>query len=155
MNIGISEKNRKEICKRLAVLLANEYVLYTKTLNYHWNVEGRQFHDFHAFFKEQYEQLFPIIDDVAERIRSLGIKSISTLHDFLKHAALKEDTKYELTDLAMIKNLLQDHEAIIEQLREDQQIVMDLGDQGTNNFLVGLMEIHEKRAWMLRAHLAK
>lgn len=155
VNIGIPEKNRKEVCKLLQVILANEYVLYTKTLNFHWNVEDRQFHDFHAFFKDQYEMLFIIVDDVAERIRSLGTKSHGSLTEFSKTTTLKEKAVDGMDGIEMIAQLLKDHETVIQQLREDQDTAMELGDQGTNNFMIGLIEKHEKTAWMLRAHLVK
>ena len=154
-HIGISDKNRKEICKVLQVLLSNEYLLYTKTLNFHWNVESPHFHDAHAFFKDQYEQLFVIVDDVAEKIRSRGLKSFGSAQDFIKHATIKEETKYNLNFFQMVQELLNDHETIIRELRKDQEAVMELNDQGTNNFLIGIMETHEKMAWMLRAHLVK
>lgn len=155
VNIGIPEKNRAAVCKFLQVLLSNEFLLYTKTLNYHWNVEGRQFHDFHEFFKEQYEQMLDIVDEVAERIRKLGHKSYGTMGQFLKVTTLEEHHADKMSDLEMIKDLLHAHEAIIQELRKDQDKAMELGDQGTNNFLISMIESHEKMAWMLRAHLVK
>src|SRR6516225_7472557 len=124
VNIGISEKNRASICKLLQVLLSNEFLLYTKTLNYHWNVDGRQFHDFHEFFKDQYEKLLDVTDDVAERVRQLGHKSYGTMAQFLRTTTLKEHVADKMSDLEMIKDLLHSHEAIIQEIREDQEAVM-------------------------------
>lgn len=152
--IGINAESRKGVADLLQVLLANEYVLYTKTLNFHWNVQTPHFFSAHAFFKEQYEQLFTIIDNVGERIRALGIKTYGSLKDFSALATIKDESSLDLGFLAMVEVLLKDHEEIIRQLRHDQQTALDMNDQGTNNFLIGIMEMHEKMAWMLRAHLA-
>ena len=82
VDIGISESNRDSIVKILNAILADEYVLYTKTRNYHWNVVGPQFNDLHKFFEGQYEALNEVVDDVAERARSLGGKAFGTLAEF-------------------------------------------------------------------------
>ena len=154
-NIGLSAKTRKEVAQILNELLADEFLLYTKTLNFHWNVHGIVFHDFHALFKEQYEQMLDIVDDVAERTRSVGHPSFGTMTEFLKHTRLKEEPGKVPDALDMIKKLLADHEAIIRQIRKDLDTCEDLGDMGTNNFLTDLMEKHEKTAWMLRATATK
>ena len=154
-NIGLSAKTRKEVAQILNELLADEFLLYTKTLNFHWNVHGIVFHDFHALFKEQYEQMLDIVDDVAERARSVGHSSFGTMTEFLKHTRLKEEPGKVPDALDMIKKLLADHEAIIRQIRKDLDTCEDLGDLGTNNFLTDLMEKHEKTAWMLRATATK
>jgi starvation-inducible DNA-binding protein len=153
VNIGISETHRKAVSERLNLLLANEYVLYTKTLKYHWNVEGRHFGALHIFFREQYEQLFDIIDLVAERARALGFNSYGTLQEFSQKTTLREDPGMYPNDLEMIEILLLDQEAVIRQMREDIDFTLESNDIGTNNFLTDLMERHEKMAWMLRAHL--
>lgn len=154
LNIDLSDEQREGVIKILNNLLSDEYVLYTKTRNYHWNVVGPQFNDLHKFFESQYEQLDEVIDDVAERIRSLGEMPIATLEEFLKHTRLKEQPGKYPNARQMISNLLTDHEAIIRHLRIDLEICADkYHDIGTNDFLTGLMEKHEKMAWMLRAFL--
>jgi starvation-inducible DNA-binding protein len=153
-NLGITDKDRSGVVKILNTLLADEYVLYTKTRNYHWNVVGPQFNDLHKFFGEQYEQLDDFVDDVAERARQLGGHSVATLSEFVEEARLKEHPGQYPAAEEMLENLLADHEAIIRQLRADAVIAADkLHDAGTNDFLVGLMESHEKMAWMLRSFL--
>ena len=151
-NIGIADKDRASVVKVLNTLLADEYVLYTKTRNYHWNVVGPQFNDLHKFFAEQYEALDDIVDEVAERARTLGGRSVATLSEFQEASRLKEHPgQYPAAD-EMLDNLLGDHETIIRQLRTDADIVgTQYRDSGTNDFLIGLMEKHEKMAWMLRA----
>lgn len=153
IDIGISDKNRKQIAEILNQILSNEYVLYTKTLKFHWNVENKQFHDLHIFFQKLYEQLLDINDDVAERIRSIGFNALGTLAEFLKNATIPEEPNNYPEAFSMIAILLADHEKIIKQIRSSLNVILELGDDGTNNFLVDLMEKHEKIAWMLRSHL--
>ncbi len=154
-HIGLSEKTMHQMSDHLNMLLCSEYTLYTKTLKYHWNVEGPLFGPLHLLFKEQYEQLLDIVDDVAERVRSLGDKSFGTMKEFLAHTTIKEDSGHYPDALDMIKQLLIAHETIIKQIRDDIDLTAKINDMGTNNFLCDLIEKHEKTAWMLRAHLAK
>ena len=154
VDIGIQIKGRQEVAKILNAILSDEYLLYTKTLNYHWNVVGPQFNDMHKFFGGQYEALSEIVDDVAERVRSLGGKSLGTLTEFLKTARLRETPGKHPNALGMISDLLADHESVIRSLRGDLATCLDAyGDAGTSDFLTGLMEKHEKMAWMLRSFL--
>jgi starvation-inducible DNA-binding protein len=153
-NIGMSDSNRANVVKILNTLLADEYVLYTKTRNYHWNVVGPQFNDLHKFFEAQYEALNEVVDDVAERARALGGHAFGTLDEFSKHARLKEHPGQYPDAAGMLKDLLDDHEAVIRQLRVDLETAEEMyHDAGTTDFLTGLMEQHEKMAWMLRAFL--
>ena len=150
--IGISDKNLQTVTRILNTLLSDEYVLYTKTRKFHWNVEGPLFHDLHKFFESQYEELNEVVDEVAERARALGGISFGTLAEFSKHARLKESPGKNPVASAMIADLLWDHEALIQTLRSDLETCANqCGDMGTGDFLTGLMEKHEKMAWMLRA----
>ncbi len=156
MNIGITDKNRSAISKILNALLSDEYVLYTKTRKYHWNVIGPQFNDLHKFFEAQYEALNDIVDDVAERARALGNTSFGTLTEFLKHSCLKERPGQNPNATGMLQDLLTDHETVIRSLRTDVEACANLyQDAGTTDFLTGLMEQHEKMSWMLRSFLEK
>ena len=152
-NIGISADNTKNIIDILNRLLANEYVLYTKTRNYHWNVTGMQFNDLHKFFESEYGELDGIIDEVAERCRTLGGKTVATLSEFIGNSKVKEQPDTYPEAQTMLRNLLIDHEIIIQALRQDLETCVKLGDAGTSDFLTGLMEQHEKMAWMIRAFL--
>ncbi|MGH7277398.1 MAG: Dps family protein [Candidatus Rokuibacteriota bacterium] len=153
-NIGIADEHRRAVADALAVLLADEYVLYTKTRNYHWNVTGPQFNDFHTFFEAQYEELSDVVDEVAERARILGQPALGTLAEFTQRTRLKESPGTYPPAREMIASLLADHEAVVRQLRTDLEAAADPhGDMGTSDFLTGLLEKHEKMAWMLRAHL--
>lgn len=151
--IGISEKNLKGSADILKIVLADEFVLYTKTRNYHWNIEGASFLELHKLFQEQYEALDEIIDNTAERIRSLGHYSIGTLKDFLATTRLTEKGEAN-SSKKMIANLLADHEDIAVYLRKAiNETANKYGDAGTSDFLTGLLEQHEKTAWFLRSYL--
>jgi len=154
-NIGLTKKNAQGVAQILEQTMSDEYVLSVKTKNYHWNVTGPQFNELHKFFDEQYEEIDEFIDEVAERVRSLGIKTIGSMVDFLKNARLKEDTSVSQNTTTMLNNLLNDHEELIRNLRNDL-ITCDekFADAGNADFLTGLMEKHEKIAWMLRAFLS-
>lgn len=152
IDIGITGHDREGVVSLLTSLLADEYVLYTKTRNYHWNVISPHFSDYHKFFEGQYGEIEVFIDDIAERIRQLGGKAIATLDELKSHTRLKEHPGHYPTDKEMFSNLVQDHEAIIRSLRIDlAKCDETFHDMGTSDFLTGLMENHEKMVWMLRS----
>jgi starvation-inducible DNA-binding protein len=153
-HIGIKPENLIQVTHPLTALLADEFVLYAKTRRAHWNVEGANFHSMHTFFEAQYEQLDQILDDVAERVRALGHYAPATLKDFLALTHLSEHLHSANDGIGFIKELLADHESIIMRFRENiNYFNTELKDAGTADFITGLMETHEKMAWMLRAHL--
>jgi starvation-inducible DNA-binding protein len=153
-NIGISPKNLQAVAVELSKLLADEFVLYTKTRNAHWNVEGPDFHSMHVFFESQYGQLEDFVDSVAERIRKLGHYAPATLQSFLSLTHLTEKSGERNDSKGFIKELVTDHENIIIFIRENiNKFANEYGDAGTSDFITGLMESHETMAWMLRAHL--
>ena len=152
-NIGITEEHLQAVTQLLNVLLADETVLYTKTRNYHWNVEGDNFIELHKLFESQYKELEEIIDLVAERIRYLGHFAEGRLKDFLQLTHLPEQD-YTSDQLVQLKNLLEDHESVIISIRKEINKVNDeYKDAGTADFITGIMEQHEKIAWFIRAYL--
>lgn len=152
--IGITEDNLSKVAQILNGILSDEFLLYLKTRNAHWNVEGNDFYNKHKFFEAQYEQLEGIVDDVAERIRTLGHYAAASLRTYLELTRLTEQSREPNDSLGFIRDLLIDHEVIVVHLRENiNYIANDLKDVGTSDFLTGLLETHEKMAWMLRAHL--
>jgi len=153
INIGLDDGSVEKITGILNSTLADEYLLLTKTKNYHWNVVDPRFNDLHKFFDEQYGQISEIVDEVAERVRSIGGKTIATMTEFLQITRLKENPSEYPNANTMLENLLNDHETIIRQLRKDLETCEQLGDAGTTDFLTGIMEEHEKMAWMLRSFL--
>ncbi|CAM2835787.1 Dps family protein [Rariglobus hedericola] len=152
-NTGLSSKARESVVDALAVLLADEHVLYVKTRNFHWNVTGAHFGALHVLFEKQYDELAETIDEIAERIRSLGCIAPGSMAAFLKLARLSEATGKPPKDVEMIGALLADHESIARALRGSIELADKHGDEGTADFLTGILEAHEKTAWMLRAHL--
>jgi starvation-inducible DNA-binding protein len=153
-NIGITDQNRQAVVDLLNTVLADEYALYTKTRNYHWNVTGPHFNDLHKFFEAQYEELEAFVDEVAERARALGGRAVGSLAEFAKTTRLTEDTGAVTGATEMTRALLGDHETLVRALRADVAATAErYQDVGTSDFLTGLMEKHEKMAWMLRACL--
>jgi starvation-inducible DNA-binding protein len=153
-NSGLSRDQQHGLVQILQRALSDESVLYTKTRKYHWNVRGPHFHHLHEFFEEQYDQLATIVDEVAERIRQLDELSIGTMAEFLQCARLKEQPGHNPDAMGMVRDLLNDHETIIRELRKDiDESDERLHDAGTADFLTGIMEQHDKMAWMLRATL--
>jgi starvation-inducible DNA-binding protein len=154
INIGIEEQDRKAVVQVLSKILADAYVLYTKTRNYHWNVVGSDFSEYHKMFEEQYNEIDADIDEIAERIRALGQKTPATLAEFSKTTQLEEHPGQYPDAKTMIKNLADDHESVSKAIRKSITIVGDKHhDVGTEDFLTGLLEKHEKTAWMLRSIL--
>jgi starvation-inducible DNA-binding protein len=154
IDIGLSEEQRAGVADILDRTLSDLYVLYTKTRNYHWNVVGMHFRELHKLLEEQYEALEEAIDLVAERSRKLGAPALGTLKEILAHASLKEQPGDYPDAYTMLSNLYSDHEAVIQWLRQSADDCDEkYHDMGTNDFLLGLMQEHEKMAWMLRSYL--
>jgi starvation-inducible DNA-binding protein len=154
INIGVNEENLASVALELSKLLADEYLLYTKTRNAHWNLEGKDFSYFHSFFESQFSFLEETMDEVAERIRTLGHYAPATLSMFLKLTHLSESTRKGNNSTGFIELLLHDHEQIIMFCRSIIPILSNkYYDIGTSDFITGLMVKHEKNAWMLRSHL--
>lgn len=155
VNIGLDDSSRGGVARILDRLLADEFVLYIKTRRFHWNVVGPHFAELHRLFESQYEQLDDIVDEVAERARALGGTAAGSLREFLELTRLAENAGDNPAAERMIAALLADHESLIRSLRADLETASgQYRDAGTGDFLTGLLERHEKMAWMLRAHLA-
>ena len=153
VNIGITEKDTDAVSLQLAKLLADEYVLYTKTRNAHWNVTGADFHAMHLFFESQYKQLEDLIDSVAERIRKIGHYAPATLKLLLELTHLTEYSERTNDGQGYMRDLLSDHESIVEFLRGNITPFADkYKDFGSSDFITGVMEKHEEMAWMLRSY---
>lgn len=153
VNIGISEKNRAAVAASLNQLLADEHILYNKTRNYHWSIEGPSFMEFHKLYEAQYTALAETIDQIAERIRTIGHFAEGRLKEIIKLATLDEPEAP--TDQAkQIENLETDHETMIIKLRK---LIKDFDEKykdiGSSDFVTGLLKEHEKMAWMLRSYL--
>jgi starvation-inducible DNA-binding protein len=154
VEIGIAQAQRQAVVAILNTVLADEFVLYLKSRRFHWNVEAPNFSELHDLFQKHYEQLGEIIDDVAERARALDGVAAGSLEEYLKLTRVEEVAGKSYDARGMIAALLDDNENLIRNLRRDLGICgNEHGDEGTMDFLTGLMQVHEKMAWMLRAHL--
>jgi starvation-inducible DNA-binding protein len=138
----------------LSHLLANTYVLYTKTQNFHWHVKGEDFYPYHKMFEEQYQSLAEAIDTLAERIRALQCKAPASLQEFLQLTSLKESQGDKKTE-QMVADLLFDHETIIKSFSNLFQLAQSAGDEVTLDLFIQRMAEHQKIAWMLRSSLGK
>ncbi len=154
MDTGISTKDRAAIAKGLSRPLADTYVVYLKTHNLHWNVEGPMYQTLHQMFMEQYTETWNAIDLVAERIRSLGHYAPGTSKEYLELARVKE-TQGQPKAEQMVRLLIEGQEAIVRTAREVLPIAEKADDQPTLDLLTQRMQVHEKNAWMLRSLLKK
>lgn len=154
-DIGIPVKSLNNSVNMLATLLSDEMTLYVKTRKFHWNVYGESFMELHKLFQSQYSELEEIIDEVAERINQLGSKTIGTMKEFNELSRLKEAPGTYPAQKDMIKELLNDYQMVIVEIRKDVEESTQTGkDAGTTDFLTGIMEKHEKTAWILRRYLS-
>lgn len=153
VDIGITDKNLKSVNDLLNNVLADGNVLYIKLRKFHWNLSGDNFMELHKLFEEQYEDVAEAIDAVAERIATLSGIAIGTTSEFAKLSQLKENPGKVPSNQEMIRELVDDHEAIIKSLRKGVDDCDEkYGDMGTSDFLTGLMQDHEKMAWKLRKY---
>jgi starvation-inducible DNA-binding protein len=154
MDTGISAKDRNTIAGGLSKLLADTYILYLKTHNFHWNVEGPMFQTLHVMFMEQYTEAWNSIDLIAERIRALGHYAPGTYQQYIKLASVKETEGVPKAE-RMIKDLIEGQEAVARTARSVLPLADRANDQPTLDLLTQRLDIHEKNAWMLRSLLKK
>jgi len=150
INIGLDGAQREAIGAGLSNLLADSYSLFLMTHNFHWNVIGPQFRSLHLMFEEQYTELFTGVDEIAERIRALGIAAPGTFKQFesLASFAIPEEA---MSAHAMLLAMVQAQEAVVRTARTSLPVADEANDQPTVDLLTRRMEIHEKNAWMLRS----
>jgi starvation-inducible DNA-binding protein len=157
VHIGISEQDREKIANGLSQLLADSYMLYLKTHNYHWNVTGELFHPLHEQFEEQYTELAEAIDEIAERIRALGFRAPGTFKEFQELTSIEEDEAADRPNaMEMVKRLAQANEQVLRTCRKAlKPCDVDGGDndEATIDLITQRLHTHSKAAWMLRSHL--
>jgi len=153
--INLSENNKQSIANNLAILLADEYVLYTKTRNAYWNVKDTAVYDIPVFFEIQFAQLDDIIDRVAKRIRELGYYTAASLKIFSQTSHLYETICGTTDSHSFMQGLLFDHESIIRYLKTNNQLFLNEQNNGDDieDFISQIMLEHEKMAWFLRTHI--
>lgn len=152
INIGIPENDRKTIANGLAKVLADSYTLYLKTHNYHWNVTGPLFNTLHLMFEAQYTELATAVDEIAERIRALGVAAPGSYKAFTKLTEIEEETDVPSAE-EMIHQLVIGQETVVRTTRTIFRIADSANDEPTADLLTQRMQIHEKNAWMLRSML--
>lgn len=154
IDIGIKSEDRQKIVHGLSKLLADSYVLYLKTHNFHWNVEGPMFNTLHQMFMVQYTELWTALDLVAERIRSLGSYAPGSYKKYSQLSSIPE-AEENIPAKAMIKQLLEGHEAVAKTIRSVFPIAEAGSDESSLDLLTQRLQVHEKTAWMLRALLSE
>lgn len=153
IEIGVENKGRENVAKSLSCFLASTYMLYLKSLYYHWNVTGNNFVGLHEFFEKQYNELHAAGDDLAERVRALGHFTPGTLKEFQEMSKIKDDETLPETSKKMVENLLKANEDCSKQARSVLEIAEEAGDEVTVDMMVERMTAHDKTAWMLRSIL--
>ena len=154
LNIGLNEEQRHGVIDLLNQDVADLYLLLIKTKKYHWDVIGPQFRTLHTLWEEHYNTLTINIDETAERVRQLGGYPLGTAAGFVQYSTLKEHPNDLPSANEMVARLVQDHEQVIRNLRDHvDRCGEKFHDEGTADFLTGLMEQHEEMAWMLRSFL--
>ena len=153
INLGIDTADREEIATGLSKLLADSYTLYLKTHNFHWNVEGPMFNTLHLMFEGQYTELAIAVDEIAERIRALGVKAPGSYSDFAALTSVDEAQGGESAE-EMIRQLALGQESVVRTARAAFSAADKVNDEPTADLLTQRMQIHEKNAWMLRSMLA-
>ncbi len=143
---------RAAVAQALATLLASSYTLYLKTHNFHWNVTGPMFTTLHTLFETQYTELALAIDEIAERIRSLGAFAPGSFTAFQELSAVKEETGRPSAH-EMIRILTADQETVVGAARRVIEAAEAAGDQASADLGTRRVDVHEKNAWMLRSHL--
>jgi len=152
IDIGIDENNRAAIADGLGHVLADSYALYLKTHNFHWNVTGPMFQTLHTMFEEQYTELATAIDEVAERIRSLGAFAPGSFSTYAELSSIKEEKGVPAAK-EMIAQLVSGHETVIKTARSLYPLCDSSSDDATADLLTARIRVHEKTAWMLRSLL--
>ena len=155
IDIGISDKDRREIATALSKFLADSYTLYLKTHNFHWNVTGPMFNALHNMFEAQYTEQWTALDDIAERIRALGYNAPGSYAEFIKLSSIKEEPgATEAPDWReMVRQLVVGNEAVCRSARKAIDVADDADDEPTEDLLIQRLQTHEKYAWMLRSLL--
>lgn len=136
----------------LSQILADTYILYLKTQNFHWNVEDERFSSLHKMFEKQYEELAEAIDELAERIRMLKLKAPGSMRQFLQTGSI-EEANGDISGKEMLKALCHDRETLANNIRPKIEEIIQSGDQGSGDLLIQHLRMHEKTAWMLRSSI--
>jgi starvation-inducible DNA-binding protein len=152
-NVGLTDEAKRECAAALSKVLSDTFVLYLKTHNFHWNVEGPQFRGLHEMFEEQYRNLWDAIDDIAERVRALGQPAPGTTGKFRELAEIKENERIP-TAAEMLRELVNDNETTTRTIRAALSTTQAAGDEATAGLLTDRLTYHEKQLWMMKSTMA-
>ena len=150
--IGLREEDCKNIAEKLNILLANYSVFYQNTRGAHWNIKGEQFFVLHPKFEELYDNLVLKIDEIAERILTLGHVPNHNYSDYLKVSTIKESKEVH-NGKKCIEDILNSFKVVIDLQRELLEITNKANDEGTNALVSGYITEQEKDVWMYNAYL--
>ncbi|MEQ4537706.1 DNA starvation/stationary phase protection protein [Halomonas desiderata] len=150
--IGLHESSASQLAEKLNALLANYQIFYMNVRGYHWNVKGPQFFELHAKFEEFYTDLLAKVDEVAERILTLGHKPVHAYSDYVAMSQIREDKNVHDGE-ACVRGVLQGYQTLIELQREVLALASDADDEGTAAQAGDYIREQEKTVWMLNAYL--
>jgi len=153
--ISLKEKEVKPVVDMLNEYLANYHIHYQKLRGVHWNVKGQNFFTLHIKFEELYTNAQLTIDEIAERILTLGKPPHSTFADYIKESTIKEVNTIGMADMKMVDEVLADMAKLIEIERNIMEESEKAGDDGTNDMVNKFMQFKEKTTWMLRSFAGK
>ena len=138
-----------EIAEALNGLVADSYALYTKTKNFHWHVSGPHFRDYHLLFDDQATEIFATVDDLAERVRKLGARTIHSIGEIARLSTIKDNDKDYVSPEAMLTELMNDNKTVIKRMRAAHEIADKHDDVATASILENFIDAAEKRNWFL------
>ncbi len=130
-------------------LLADYFALYLKTKNFHWHVSGPHFREYHLLFDEHATELIGTTDLIAERVRKLGQRTLTSIGDITAKQSMKDNDEDGLSADAMLKELLSDNKALIDTLKSVKELASEAGDNATDGMLDDWTDQAEQRAWFL------
>src|SRR5215467_10889148 len=138
-----------EISSSLTLLLADVFVLYLKTKNFHWHISGKHFRDYHLLLDEQATQIFAMTDDIAERGRKIGGTTLHSIGDIARHQRLKDNDAESVPALKMLQELCADNQELTRILRQTHEICDRHNDVATASMIEVWIDETERRTWFL------
>jgi starvation-inducible DNA-binding protein len=153
-SLELTSNAKAALAETVSKVLADTFQLYLKTHAFHWNVTGPQFPQLHALFAEQYTEMWNALDELAERVRSLGVAAPGNAETLIRLSTIASAADAPPDARRMVLELLDGHERLAARAREGIAAAEEAGDAATADLLTGRMAVHEKTAWMLRATAA-
>ena len=153
LNIELADQAKRDCAEALSKVLSDTFILYLKTHNFHWNVEGPQFIALHKLFEEQYQDLWNSLDDIAERIRALGQPAPGTTAKFKELAEIRENDRVPPAT-EMLRKLMSDNETATRTIRAALSTAQAAADEATAGLLANRLTYHEKQLWMMKSMMS-